>query len=79
MEDKNRNIDSEEVREYVGMQQDNYIFEKQLKTNTIQLIGELAKYDLTFDEPKKHKIPFTKRAKWSINKFFNKISNVFGQ
>ena len=79
MEDKNRNIDSEDVREYVGMQQDNYIFEKQLKANTTKLIDELTKYGFKFEEPKKHKIPISKRAKRSVNNIFNKIAKIIGE
>jgi len=79
MENKERNcISEEEVREYVGMQKDKYMFEQQLNDEKTQLINELNKYDFTL-EPQKHRIPITKRAKWSINRFLNKMSNVFGQ
>lgn len=79
MEDKDKNIDWEEFREYEGMQQDNYIFEKQLKANTTKLIEELTKYEFKFEEPKKHKIPISKRAKRSVNNIFNKIAKIIGE
>lgn len=79
MENKERNCISEEyVHEYVGMQKDNYMFEQQLNNEKTQLINELGKYDFTL-EPQKHKIPITKRAKWSMSRFLNKLTNVFGQ
>jgi hypothetical protein len=79
MENKENNLDLDGIREYVGMKKDNLIFEEQLKTNTTQLIEELDKYNLTFEEPKKRKIPLSKRTKKSVNNIFNKIAKVLGE
>jgi len=79
MENKENNLDLDRIREYVGIQKDNFIFEQQLKTTTIQLIEELDKHNLTFEEPKKRKIPLSKRTKKLVNNIFNKIAKVLGQ